>query len=256
MNKIHFLIITIFLSFFSVQSQNKLNDFGYILIPKQLSFQREPNEYNINQVLKTSLNKYNFTAFTSGENIPDDIDPCDILHLEAEKKGFLSVTMNLTFSDCYGKVIYTSIEGKSRIKEFGPSYYEAIGLTLKDPNINKHQYIPSKKTPKKAPIAITPPTVKKPIIPAHIEPKETLETIVLKLRGQTYQLVQKEINLYQVYKNDELIGKLLKQEDNKYQMKAGNLSGAGTFDDFGNFILTRVNPANQAIITDTMARVN
>ncbi len=255
MKKLFLSIILVFVCFTSLVAQNKLNKYPAVLIPKQFNFQTEPGEYNLNTIIKSSFTKYNFKAYINGEDIPDNIDPCDVLHLDVSKKGLLVNKMSLIFNDCYGKEIYTSIEGKSRLKEFDKSYYEAIGLALKDDNIVHHKYIPEKKvivaqkvpTPKPVVAAIPTKTSPTPLIKG---------TILLELRGQLYEFVQKSKTLYEVYKDKKLLGTLKKQSDDGYQMKAGTLSGAGKFDDFGNFILTRVNPANQAIITDTLVRVN
>lgn len=257
MKKISIVFFLFFIGILTNQAQSKLDQYSAVLIPKQFNFQTEPGEYNLNKILKSSLIKYNFKAYINGENIPKDIDPCDVLHLDIAKKGLLSNKMKLVFNDCYGQEIYTSVEGKSRIKEFDKSYFEAIGQALKDPKIVNHKYVPSKKIAKAPKVTPTPVSTPKVITePKPIAAPKTSNAIVLELRGQLYKLVEKEKNNYNVYKKDELIGTLQKQSGENYQMKAGSLSGAGKFDDFGNFILTRVNPANQAIITDTLVRIN
>lgn len=230
----------------SNQAQNKLNKYSVISIPNQFEFQDSTNEYNLNQTLKASLSKYNFKTFTNDEPLPKDVNACDVLRLKINKSGFLSNKMSLSFYDCFDKEVYTSVEGVSRIKEFRPSYYEAIGIALKDENIVNH------KLQKEITITTSP---EKHVV---IENKKQTpkETVVLELRGKHYKLIQTNATDYQVYQENKLIGTLIKQPENDYIMKAGSLSGLGNFDDFGNFIITRVNPANKAVITDTMARVH
>ncbi|WP_010134468.1 hypothetical protein [Ochrovirga pacifica] len=251
MIKFKFVFFLFCLAFGFSKAQNKLNPYPAVLIPERFSFQDEPNEYNINQILKSSLSKYGFQAFINGEDIPDDLDPCEILRLEMEKKGLLTNKIKLIFSNCYGQTVYTSIVGQSRIKEFQPSYYEAIGLALKDPNITQHKYVagsvPTK--PKK-------PTATQPKKPEPVAlPTPNTDAIVLELRGQKYKLSATSATSYNIYKDNQHIGTLKKQQGTNYKVNAGALTGAGHFDDFGNFVLTRVNPANQAIIKDTLVRV-
>ena len=252
MNKLQKTITLLFIGLFTLTSfaQHKLDKYGYILIPQQLSFQDKPNEYDINKVLKSSLSKYNFTAFVKGDTIPSSISPCDILHLETDKSGFLSTKIKLVFSDCYGKDIFTSIEGQSRIKEFKPSYYEAIRNTLRDPNIRDHIYDPNaKKVVKEKVKKINPAVVN--VIPKNVK-KLTLE-----FKDIQYNLASVDNhNVFNIFDNNNaLIGTLIKQpKSNVYILKTNSLNGSGTFDDFGNFLLTRVNPVNNTKITDTMSR--
>lgn len=253
MKKTVLFLFMLFLGILNNYAQNVLNNYAAISIPERFEFQNSANEYNLNQTIKASLKKYNFKAFILGDEIPESIEPCQILRLKINKSGFLINKMSLSFYDCLNNNVYTSIEGLSRIKEYKPSYYESIGLALKDPNIVNHQYTPKKET-------TTTKKAKKTGVAVVEKKKETLgpkkENIVLELRGKQYKLVAINNKNYQVYQNNQLMGTFVKQADHNYIIKAGSLTGAGKFDDFGNFILTRTNPANQAVITDTMVRVN
>ena len=52
-----------------------------------------------------------------------------------------------------------------------------------------------------------------------------------------------------------VVGKAFKSSTkNNYIVKAGDLSGNGHFDAYGNFILERINPVTNKLITDTFAR--
>ncbi|NIJ44691.1 hypothetical protein FHR24_001130 [Wenyingzhuangia heitensis] len=249
MKNIPFFILVLFTAL-SIQSQKKLNQYGYILIPKQFSFQDEPNEHNINKVLKASLEKYNFTSFIKDDDTIENINPCDILHLEIEKSGFMMTKMILIFNDCYGKKIFTSIEGKSRIKEFKASYFEAIGEALKDPNISEHKF-----TPAKATVNII--SKNQPAQKIANAKNNSVVDFILEFKNKKYEFLPTTKNEYKVRFNNTIIGSLkAKENDETYILNTKNIKGTGTFDDFGNFILTRVNPVNKAVIKDIMARTN
>ncbi|MDO3694309.1 hypothetical protein QVZ41_05545 [Wenyingzhuangia sp. chi5] len=248
MNKFRITITLLFITIFSITTfaQDKLNQYKYLSIPKQLSLQKNPNQYNINTILKDYLNKYEFTAFIQGDTIPNHIKPCDILNLDADKSGFLTTKVIISFTDCYGNNVYNSKEGVSRIKEFKPAYYEALRAALKDPNIQKHQFSET--------IASVTPSV--PTTPIKQTTKST-NTFTLEFKGQHYQFKETDVqNEYQIFQHETLVGTLKKSDGNNYTLKAGTLNGTGTFDDFGNFSLTRVNPVNNASITDIMARID
>ncbi|ANW95195.1 hypothetical protein AXE80_02360 [Wenyingzhuangia fucanilytica] len=246
MNQVKTFIPLLFISLFSLTafSQNKLDQYKYVSIPKQLSLQKSPNQYQINSILRDYLNKYDFVSFIQGENYPDDVKPCEILSLNADKSGFLSTKTVLTFTDCYGNNVYTSIEGVSRTKEFKLAYYEALRETLKDPNIQNHKYTGQNLTAQK--------TVDKN------EPTSAKASFILEFKNTKYTFVETAVkDEYNVLVNQESIGTLKKESNNdQYILEAGPMSGTGNFDDFGNFTLTRVNPVNNIKITDIMARVN
>ncbi|MGY5354575.1 hypothetical protein [Wenyingzhuangia sp. IMCC45467] len=249
MNLYKITIVLLFSFIFNLNSfaQDKLNQYGYILIPKQLDIQKKPNQYNINTILKDYLNKYNFTAFVQGDTIPQHIKPCDMLNVNADKSGFLSTKTTITFTDCYGNNIYTSIEGVSRIKEFKPAYYEALREALKDPNIQEHQFTVSTANTENIPIK----TIKLERYPITNKIAFSLE-----FKETVYTFKNTKIkDVFVVFKENQEIGTLKKQND-LYILTTKNLNGTGTFDDYGNFTLTRINPINKAEITDIMARVN
>ncbi len=236
----------------TAQHKNPLNSYQYLLIPTQLSFQDSPNEYNINQIIKATFAQKNFTTFIEGEAIPKHINPCDILRLSADVSGFLATKLTLSFKNCYGNLVYTSTEGKSLEKDFKASFYEALKFASKDKNIENHIYKttllvkeePVKKAPKRKEAVNKTPL------------KTTENSTILSLRNKEYTFVKIKNN-YDIYTNQLKIGTAIQQTNSEqFMLNAGNLSGEGSFDDFGNFILYRVNPANNKTIKDVMARVH
>lgn len=249
MNKVKTVITFLFIVFFIISSfgQDKLNQYKYISIPKQLTLQKKPNQYEINTLIKNYLNKYDFTSFIQGDTIPNNIKPCEILTLDANKSGFLVTKMTLNFTDCYGNNIYTTTEGLSRIKEYKPAYYESLRETLKDPNIQKHKFTLS-----------TIETKKNPVKTINLEhyPVTTKAAFSLEFKEIVYTFKNTKIKeVFMVFQDNQEIG-TLKKQNNIYILTTKKLNGTGTFDDFGNFYLTRINPVNNVSITDIMARVH
>ena len=241
-----FLVFTTSLSFGQL-----LSEYKYVLVPKTFSFQKKEHQYNLNRLTQFLLNKYNFEAFIEGDDglALSKIDPCEILKLKVEAKGVLTTKMKLHFINCLGKNIYTSREGISHYKEYKKSYTEALRNTFNDHRIKIHTY--SKKYKK-------PVVVKK----QQLATKQTLgissnENFQLdfELRGKSYSFIPVSKQAYSIRQNGKIIGTATKKENsNQYTISAGLLSGKGTFDDYGNFVLKRINPSNKKEIIDTLVR--
>lgn len=126
-------ILSLFVLFLYVTisfSQNELNGYKYILVPKKYDFLKGVEDrYRLNSLTKFLFNKYGFTAIFEDEEYPHDLllNPC--LGLEvgiANNSKLLSTRLIIELNDCYNKVIYTSLEGGSRVKEYEKAYQEAL----------------------------------------------------------------------------------------------------------------------------------
>lgn len=238
MNLLKNIISISFICIFSLTlfSQNKLNDYKYISISKQLDLKRKQNQFNINNLLQSHLNNHDFVAFVQGDSISSTLKPCDVLKTSINETGFLTTNITISFKDCYDNIIYTTTEGVSRIKEFKLAYYEAFSKTLKDPNIELHKF--TKNTRPKKEINVG-------------------KTFVLEFKGTKYTFMETSIkDEFAIIKNFKPMGTLKKQKNSDtYILDAKEISGTGTFDVFGNFTLTRINPVNNTKITDVMPRV-
>ncbi|WP_051907792.1 hypothetical protein [Flavimarina sp. Hel_I_48] len=105
-----------------------LNAYKYVIVPQQFSFQKEPNQYKVNQLTKFLFKKYGFDAYLVGETLPLDANAngCNTLNMEAEAGGFLGTNLTYTLANCRGEVVYTSPEGKSKIKQYEGAYNEVM----------------------------------------------------------------------------------------------------------------------------------
>ncbi|MGB3775837.1 MAG: hypothetical protein WA951_11325 [Leeuwenhoekiella sp.] len=110
-----------------IQAQD-LSGYKYIIVPQQFSFQKEPNQYKVNRLAIFLFKKYGFDAYLAGENLPPDANAngCNTLNMEAEAGGFLGTHLTYTLSNCRGEVVYTSPEGKSKIKQYEGAYNEVM----------------------------------------------------------------------------------------------------------------------------------
>ncbi len=278
MNKRQFISSIVLVLFSVMVSAQALNNYKYVMVPAQFTFQNEEHQYNFNRLTKFLLEKYEFEAIIQGGNLPENLNGCEALLANVVKgKGFLKTVLTLELKDCKGQVLFRSIEGVSREKDYKKSYHEAIRNAFKDPKLARHHYeeksltaagvsnsgalVVGNSIPTSRPRVVAEPTVAVSISkPNHAVAKKKIalnsRDLQLELQGKEYLFKATRLG-YDIYQNGIKLGNaIVGANTSQFIVTAGNLSGKGFFDDFGNFVLQRVNPANQKTITDIMARLN
>jgi len=278
------------LAFFFINNfwaQNSVNDYKYVIVPEGYVFLRENDDYQLNSLTKFLFEKYGFTAFIRGEDLPEDLktNGCKGLTADVRKNsGLLKTKLIVDLKDCNGIVVFSTKEGTSREKEYKKSYHEALRNAFKDIQALNYKYngkkenmvavtSPQSNVPKEVNNSVenaAPTMTKSESANSMINEKNTLEqvrektivssqkTISLTYNDETYLFNKKEFGFELSQKKGSSIlslGKILKSSrKNDYIVNAGDLSGSGYFDAYGNFILDRINPATDRLITDTFAR--
>jgi hypothetical protein len=126
--KVVALLLAVFFTV-TARSQNTINSYKYVLVPERFEFLKTDNQYGLNTLTKTLLEGVGFTTFMTNEALPAEVadNKCNALKAElVEKKKFLATGLILLLKDCQGTIIYKSEEGKSREKEWGAAYAEAL----------------------------------------------------------------------------------------------------------------------------------
>ena len=123
-------ILALFAVLFTLSgfSQN-VNDYKYVVVANKFEFQKEPNQYNLNNLVRMMFEKYGFEVYFENSQKPDDLalNRCKALYAEVVKpKALLSTNIIIALTDCTGKTLFTSETGKSKEKDFKKAYYEAI----------------------------------------------------------------------------------------------------------------------------------
>lgn len=145
-------ILLLFVALFivtSVFSQSNLNEYKYVVVSKQFSFLKEPNQYRVNGLAEFLFNKYNFSAFMEGGEYPHDYYDNRCLALKADvvkESGMFKTKLKVLLKNCNDQVIYTSPIGESRNKDFGKAYNEALRNAFKVFETMDYKYEPREKT--------------------------------------------------------------------------------------------------------------
>ncbi|WP_074409005.1 MULTISPECIES: hypothetical protein [Aquimarina] len=253
MLRILFLGIVL-ISTLSVNAQKNINEYKYVIVPKSYNFLKGEDKYQLNSLTKFLLTKYGFEAYLKEENFPEDLraNGCKALRANIKRKpGMFLTRLVFELTDCNGSVVFTSAEGKSREKEYKKGYHEALRDAFISVEALNYTYSGDKEekiVKKEEPIQT------KEIVEASSPSGNTITYLF----NDVSFLFKKQDYGYEIFKSEEKqnsIGKIFKSGSGKnYIVQAGDLSGNGYFDGYGNFILERINPATNKLITDTFAR--
>ncbi len=122
----------------------QLNDYKYIVVPKQFDVFKEMNQYQTSTLLKYLFTNNGYTAIYD-DNMPEDLINNGCLALKAnleDKSSLFTTKVIIVLKDCNGRVVYTSQEGRSKTKEYKSAYTEAIRQAFKSFELLNYQYEP------------------------------------------------------------------------------------------------------------------
>ncbi|GJQ07538.1 hypothetical protein CAPN010_16960 [Capnocytophaga cynodegmi] len=122
--KTYFYLLIVFFPFLAFGQNSDI----YVMLPNKFDFQKKNNDYQLNSLTKFLLEKENFQVFFENE-APDNIieNPCNYIKANIlNTSGMFFTRLQLVFTDCKGKQVFTSEVGKSREKEFKKAYHEAL----------------------------------------------------------------------------------------------------------------------------------
>ncbi|WP_282162330.1 hypothetical protein [Ulvibacterium marinum] len=118
------LLVTSYIS----MAQTDLNDYKYIIVPKKFDAFKRENQYQTSTFTKHLFAKNGFNAVYEDE-LPMELykDRCLGLLVELQDDSSMFTTkVSLVLKDCRSQEVFTTIQGKSRLKEYTASYNEAI----------------------------------------------------------------------------------------------------------------------------------
>ncbi|NNC69825.1 MAG: hypothetical protein HKN90_03275, partial [Flavobacteriaceae bacterium] len=132
----HSKIVTfLFILFFgfSLCAQD-LDAYKYIIIPSKFDFQKSNDQYQLNSLSKFLFNKKGMVAIIDNEKQPQDLynNPCLALRTEvSENSNLFTTKLTIILTDCRNTVVFTSEEGKSKLKDFKKGHQEALRMAFR-----------------------------------------------------------------------------------------------------------------------------
>ena len=129
MKNIILVVFLIMSNFFVFGQVKKVNNYKFIVVPDRFDFLKQKDEYKTSSLTKFLLKKNGFTVVLNSEQYPKDLidNPCSGLKaLVLDKSSVFKVKVVIELRDCSNRLLYTSEEGVSRLKEFKKGFQEAI----------------------------------------------------------------------------------------------------------------------------------
>ncbi|MCT4697861.1 hypothetical protein [Tenacibaculum haliotis] len=145
MKKIFLILLMLTTSIFA---QKKVNNYKYVIVPNKFDFLNKNDKYQTSSLTKFLFNKYGFTAILEDEKLPNDLakDRCLALRgVIKEASGMFSTKTFVELRDCFNNVVFTSVVGKSKQKEYKRAYQESIRNAFKTIKSLNYKYTPLKK---------------------------------------------------------------------------------------------------------------
>ncbi|MFV8360108.1 hypothetical protein [Flavobacterium sp. LS1P3] len=175
MKKQFLLLLLLVVSYSYSQS---VNDYKAVIVPLKYDFLKGENQFRLNTLTKFNLNKAGLVSFYASETIPAEYnDRCSLLYVDVVKEnGFLTTKLFITLKDCYGKIIFQSITGKSKEKEYQVAYTESLNEAFKSVYDLQYKYNGSATTkvqssmqtkivkPMSSPIVVVANVVSEPVV--------------------------------------------------------------------------------------------
>ena len=129
MKNIILVVFLIMSNFFVFGQVKKVNNYKFIVVPDRFDFLKQKDEYKTSSLTKFLLKKNGFTVVLNSEQYPKDLidNPCSGLKaLVLDKSSVFKVKVVIELRDCSNRLLYTSEEGVSRLKEYKKGFQEAI----------------------------------------------------------------------------------------------------------------------------------
>jgi len=145
MKKSFFILTFILLSQTSLLAQKTLNNYAYVIVPDQFSFQNSKDQYQLNSLTRFLLEKEGVKVFWDTEKIPQEyvMMDCAGLKLKMNKKSSMFRTkVDFSLSDCYNTIVFASAVGESSQKDYKKGYQESIRNAFKSFSDMNYNYTP------------------------------------------------------------------------------------------------------------------
>ncbi len=141
------LLVLFMMVFYSLGgfAQSEVNHYKYVIIPRTYDFLKVPDKYQLNSLTKFLFKKYGFEAYWEDEDHPADLiaDPCLGLNADVINESSLFTSKLLVkLTNCSQKVVFISVMGKSKEKDFKKSYQQALRKAFGSIQRLNYHYVP------------------------------------------------------------------------------------------------------------------
>ncbi len=188
-------LVFVFILFSTVAFSQNINNYKAVIIPLKYDFLKSENQYRLATLTKLNLQKAGFVAFYSNEAIPSEYkDRCSLLTVDVKKEsGFLMTKLAVVFNDCFGKLVFQSEMGKSKLKEYESAYSEALNDAFRSINALNYKYelsqLPIQQVTQVIPVAVVNSPISSSATVVQDFPNSNAELLYAQAIPTGYQLV-------------------------------------------------------------------
>ncbi len=132
-----------FLLFQGFAFAQSINDYRYVSIPSKFEWMKETDQYLMSSTLKSFFQRYGLEAYLDNESLPMDFagSPCNKMYVGLRTNNTLFTTkLTIELKDCTNKVLFTSVEGTSREKDFKTAYTQALRQAFRSFDAMHYKY--------------------------------------------------------------------------------------------------------------------
>jgi len=150
-------VIAILFTFIGLSSyaQENLDDYKYIIVPKKFDAFKNMNEHQTSTLIKFLFTGKGFTTVYD-DQLPDDLkfNRClgVVADLQDDSSMFSTKTI-INLIDCNDKIVFSTMQGISKIKQYKEAYNEAIRESMR--SFNGINYTYSDKKEKEEPVTVS-----------------------------------------------------------------------------------------------------
>ncbi|MBL4605891.1 MAG: hypothetical protein JKY02_09600 [Flavobacteriaceae bacterium] len=227
--------IAFFLLFVGVSQGQEVNKYKYVVVDSQFHFVKKVDGFETSSLTKFLFNKLGYEAYLDNEEAPEDFslnsNRCKALFAKGvSNSNMLTTKIRIELSDCNGKLVFRSEEGKSRIKDYKRAYRHAIRIAFQSLSKLNYSYDTS--------LATKVTVVEKPTIRKEEKKKPLMVTKKVTTKAKAiskYKLLyaQKNENGYQLVNTKPVVLFILlnTSQENKFIIKDknGTLTKSGDF---------------------------
>lgn len=122
------ILLTIVLCAFKGFSQDQLNDYKYIVVPKKFDCFKNQNQYKTSTLIKYMFAQSGFNVFYE-DALPEELktNRCMGLYVVLnDKSSLFNTKTSIVLKDCDTNIVLETLEGVSKEKEYQEAYNEVI----------------------------------------------------------------------------------------------------------------------------------
>ncbi len=145
----YLLIVVLVLSSGVIIGQRSLNEYKYVIVPNRFDFLKYDDHYQLNSLTKFLYKKEGFKTLYRRDVRPEELVNNSCLGLTTRvnnNSGMLNTKLVIELLNCRNEIVFTSIEGHSKEKDYKKGYHEALRRAFKSITELKYSYEPVKES--------------------------------------------------------------------------------------------------------------